>query len=41
MNVKLVKWTQENKHELIKICNEVDAISLYRGIGGLVVGNGI
>ena len=24
MNVKLVKWTQENKHELIKICNEVD-----------------
>ena len=24
MNVKLVKWTQENKHELIRICNEVD-----------------
>ena len=24
MNVKLIKWTQENKHELIKICNEVD-----------------
>ena len=24
MNVKLVKWTQENKPELIKICNSVD-----------------
>lgn len=24
MNVKLIKWTQENKHELIRICNEVD-----------------
>ena len=24
MNVKLIKWTQENKPELIKICNSVD-----------------
>lgn len=24
MNVKLIKWTRENKHELIRICNEVD-----------------
>ena len=24
MNVKLEKWTQEYKPELIKICNEVD-----------------
>ena len=24
MNVKLIKWTRENKHELIKICNSVD-----------------
>ena len=24
MNVQLVKWTQETKHELIKICNAVD-----------------
>ena len=24
MNVKLEKWTQEFKPELIKICNEVD-----------------